>query len=633
MSTALTSLAILKVNYDHGRDFLDQFVPMVAHAAALTPGDFASVPDIQEYLDEEYSIRIPRFVIEKVLRRASKSGYVNVESGAYRVDYTRINDLKIDETRHRTTQQLEVLVDRLQTFVDEKFGISWTEDDAIGGLLTFVTEYHLRLLEADHDDVPAIRVPEPPEKSLVYVAAFITDVRESRPTLFEALMSVVKGQLLFNVVYFDDPNSVVGKFKKTEAYIDGPVLLAGLGYSGEEDQAAIEEMLDLLYAGGANVACFDHTVLEIQEILEACANTLLNEGRAAGFSPVLEHFVEKGEGYSDILLEGEKVRESLRRLRVEPKRPPSVPEDDPVDEAGLEEALAEEIFYRRDIARERDARSLAAVRRLRHGKSFSDLEHCRAVFVSDNRAVIRVSRRWFDAEEKRTGVPHAVTERRITTYIWLKNPVGQPELPEARVVADCSALLRPANELWEKYLDEIVKLREADTVSKDDYFLLRSRSAKRRLVELTGNDVRAFVEGRIPEILEHVRSQLVAEKDVELERERSRRKRAEQRWLGSSRRIRWQSIRAAKGISWLGLVGLLVGVAAGVIIGFIEVRDLLPGWVRAGAVLFQLIFVVGSIASLVMDGPLRRLRREVEVRLQRMIEGKLRAWFHGEGDE
>jgi hypothetical protein len=69
------------------------------------------------------------------------------------------------------------------------------------------------------------------------------------------------------------------RFQQVTVYFDTPFLLDALGYAGKEIAQPALELLGLIRDLGARLACFGHTVTELQGVLGGIANGLRNPRR------------------------------------------------------------------------------------------------------------------------------------------------------------------------------------------------------------------------------------------------------------------------------------------------------------------------------------------------------------------
>src|SRR6266581_9779061 len=68
----VTSLAILKVNWDKGRDYIANYVPFVAECLRKAPQPEVSLANLQAAVSAEFGLKIPLGALKTVLRRAAK---------------------------------------------------------------------------------------------------------------------------------------------------------------------------------------------------------------------------------------------------------------------------------------------------------------------------------------------------------------------------------------------------------------------------------------------------------------------------------------------------------------------------------------------------------------------------------
>lgn len=56
---AIAALAVIKVNWDENRDYIANFVPIVAHCIGRGERDEVSLPDTQAIVEAEFGLQIP----------------------------------------------------------------------------------------------------------------------------------------------------------------------------------------------------------------------------------------------------------------------------------------------------------------------------------------------------------------------------------------------------------------------------------------------------------------------------------------------------------------------------------------------------------------------------------------------
>lgn len=496
----LTSLAILKANWDQGqRSYLDNFLPFIAdclnlsHKAEVAPGELSLA------VRERFGIPLPEGVVQTLLKRAARLGLGTREQGRFRIN--KVEVAKFDLTRQRSDamRREEALVERLMHFCRNRHEFEVERPVAEAALLKHLEKHSTSILRASLRG--AAYQPELEDEPLEYVISdFIVHTFARDPEGFDYLEAVVKGLMLVSVVYLPAPAEVGRRFERTTLLFDTRLLLQALGYEGPEAESSMRQTLELAYELGATLAAFSHTVVETQSVLSGIANSMQRFDRSDHRRLTEQWFRKQGYSASDVELLADNVEEDLKGLRIAIVERPDPMVSLTVDEEALETTLQERIHYQSRTPLLHDLDALTAVHRLRNGRRQSQLERCRALFVTTNNPLIGVARQFFHGGDPQA-VPIALADDDLSTLVWLKRPLDAPDLPRLRIIADCYAALEPGNELWGKYLDEADRLRVRGSITQNDYFILRySLDAKQALMDRTFG----VSERLTPEMVEEV---------------------------------------------------------------------------------------------------------------------------------
>lgn len=516
----LSSLAILKVNWDRGHDYIENFVPFIAEALRTLPQEAVALEDLQQKVEKDFGLRIPQAALQTILKKAIHYGYVRAERRVYVKNAEVLAKLNIAQIRDDVLRQQEALVGKLVQFCADKYNVAWTPESAGNALLTYLDQHSIPVLSAAIEGGTIKPAGGEVQHAGFLVNAFVAHLHQSDPAGFEYLETLVKGRMLADALLFPEIGNVGQRFDEVELYLDTPLVLRALGLSGQGLQRAARETLDLLYEQNANLRIFEHTKDEILGILEPAAKRMRRHGALEqGYGEVLEFLLSSNYTSSDVELIIAKLDDSLRALRIRVKAKPEHEKKYGLDESKLEGHLQEAVHYQRREALLRDLDSLTATYRLRKGDTFEKIELCRAIFVTDNSSLARASHEFFRTEcSSRESVPHCLLDHAIGTIAWLKRPLEASTLPRNRIIANCYAALNPSDALWRKYLAEMARLRQAGTITANDYALLRfSTGARAALMELTLGDPNVFAEGSVAEVLQRARAAVRADLEVELE--------------------------------------------------------------------------------------------------------------------
>lgn len=518
-NSAIASYAILKVNWEqpNRKDYLDNFVLIVAEAVRQLPQDIVSVIDVQKKIRAVFGFEIPQNTISSLLNRVRRHGYINLDHGIYTRNNIALSKLNFDEIRQRVLSSHESLVSALRDFVEDNYKLKWTTDYSEKALQSYLEEHQIRLLGELADDTNTgftSGLPEPTHQLQYVIAKFIIHLRENRSPILDYLETVVRGNLLANAI-FADPSNYARKFKNTTIYFDSPLAIFALGYAGEARKSPVIELLKLLEANKAQVKIFRHSLEEIIGILSACADRIRNKQYKNSYGPSIEYFIEKGFTEVDVMMFIENLEKDLGELNITTVEKPLYSDYKTViNEEGYAEYLKGIIDYSPDrpLPLERDKDSITSILRLRRGEVFIPVEECVALFATSNRSLAQSTRRFPDFNFQYGTAPLALIDYELTNLVWLKDPAISENYPRKRLIADSLASVQPAEALWQKYLATIDALEKNKKISSEQYFILRhSIQAKSELMECTHGEERAFTEGTVQELIEIVESKIRAE--------------------------------------------------------------------------------------------------------------------------
>lgn len=512
------SCAILMINDQERRDYFDNFVPFVIESIRKSTSNVISATEIQKDLLSDFGISLPITVISTILKRKLKpKEYIKVESRNYIPNRERLNTNQFDTLRLKVLEQHEKFISNLKYFVNQKYGEDWDDNESELTLESFLEKNNLLLTR----DETYSQIP--PKVSRHFILADFINSLEAGSVVFAYLESIVRGSALADAIYYAEPSQIDMKFKSTEIYFDTTFIIYALGYAGEAKKAPCIELLDLIKNLGGARRCFKHTVHEIIGILDGCKNRLSNGQLLVDNHGTLDHFVKMRYTPSDverIIFGLENEIEKKLKIRIVEKPPyDGGYQGYNIDEQGLKLKLLEEIRYNNEAALTKDIDSVSAIMRLRKLNSSIFIENCKAVFITTNRSLAEVTKKFFSFGNQNSRiVPPVLSDYVLTNLLWLKSPSKAPDLTRKRIIADCYAALLPDEHIWKKYIEKASSLLKEDKITADEYYILRSApEARVSLMEVTQGDEDVITIGSIEEILQKAKEAMVTDvvKDYE----------------------------------------------------------------------------------------------------------------------
>ena len=520
-SSLLTTFAILKANWNANKDYLSNFEPFVAETLKTWPdGDQVKPMMLRERLCKDFSLpAIPINTAELLRERAAKAGYVRRTRGnGYVPNRDKLDGLPsirvgaADVGRH-----IAALEDAVIAYAKEVHGLDWSQGDAEAAIEGLVDEFSVELALARRSGVITNNDDQQDER-LAVISGFARRAVERDQTNLNYLEEMVRGSLLANVLYFQDLGSWSPKMRDLIVYLDTTIVIRLLGLAPDAQGEAADELRQLLRNFGIGMRVFDHTVVEIQGVLEGVAAGLreARQGRvdlqqhASVDREVLDHLVKKGTDPADIAAIIADLNRRILKAGIQIVDTPDYPERPDFNETRLDELLQEVVKYRYESVRRKDVRSLIGVHLLRRGHEPRELGTARALFVTSNVKVVRAGQRFFRESRLAAPVPHCLTDLSLTTQLWLRAPLTRPDVPRKLLIAESYAALDPGPELWERYLTAIEKQRDEGNI--DDVqvkSLVYSDAAREAFLEITHGDPDA-VDAETPiEVISRYETELV----------------------------------------------------------------------------------------------------------------------------
>jgi len=527
----LTTMAIVRANADTDRDYISNFEPFATDYLKTLPADQEVRPDLlSTVVCEKWGIpSLPSAVAKILIRRAEeRQELVRVEHSLY-PNQQRLADIpELTTEKNAMLARMNSLADKVVQYAVDAHGLTWSREDAASALSRLTEDFGAELALAKRRG----HLSDEPEGDhpLVVVHGFARSALESDPIGFEYLEEMVQGTMLVNAMYFPDVGHVSMRLKHLRIYLDTTPVLRALELADEPVYEATQQMMSLLRDEfQVPLFVFSHTLEEIDGVLGGIAGALRRGTRGAPLQAsvagrnreAIDVLMKRGATAGEIEALRAELRQRLKGLKIEVVDTPAHVEKGHIDEERFDEVLDEVVAYRSRGPRDKDLKSLAAVDRLRGSAKPLDLAQANSLFVTANAKLVRASREYFREADRSAPVAHAMHETALTAQLWVRSPHPLPDLPRQLLVADCFAALNPGPELWERWVQHILRLNERGAVTDEQVQnLIYHQQAKSKLFEVTQGDPEAVQDATVTDVLERFEAALQkpAHDEVALER-------------------------------------------------------------------------------------------------------------------
>ena len=133
----LATVAMLKVNFDAGRDHVAMFQPFVLDAVAHLDADLG-VKEVRREVLARHELSIPINALQTILGRVVRAGYLRREGGRYFRTEKPLGVTDVQKERSLVEARQKLLARRLCQAANEQGVEIGTEDDALDMILKFL---------------------------------------------------------------------------------------------------------------------------------------------------------------------------------------------------------------------------------------------------------------------------------------------------------------------------------------------------------------------------------------------------------------------------------------------------------------------------------------------------------------
>lgn len=510
-------LALLEtLKSDEIQDEIDLFLPFIAVTASEVGKQVINETDIQERLLQSFGFKPPMSAVKVLMTRARKRGLLIKENHAFIPCHEKINDWKngFEHKQEDVRISLNSLKVEFVNFTQEKFRKKITEDEA--------EKLILRFIEINVSSVISERAYRKSELNDTIkntdhlIASFISNIHRSQPVLLEHFSRCVKGMLLANYLFYADKATTKKSYAGITIYLDSPIVLGLLGYSGKQSKETYHDFLNLLQSLHIRVCIFDRTFDEIEGLLQAWKSDLSRKYYGRFNTKTLEWL--RGEGYDTERLDTEikLLDSSIARFGINVIQGFRAKKQFQCDEEALQSAISQRFSPNKNY--EHDTICISRIHNLREGQIINNLNQSFSVFVTHNIPLQKLAYEFFKEEIGRNAIPLVVSEQWMTAMFWLKRPDIYGNLPQEQLLSTAYSLLYTDDKFWNAFLVRFEGLQKRGGISEDDFLRIRWDSDLLRVVHRVSVDVgEDFSEEDIFDVVATINKKHTEKHDAEME--------------------------------------------------------------------------------------------------------------------
>jgi len=517
-NTTLVSIAMLKVQIDSQKDYLDYLVPFVIDVLSLKKPEVINEEITKKLLKTEFGLNIPERTIQIILKRLAKKSYIMKQHGVY-VFAEKFPESNLQNERANAQRHINSVILDIKNFWKSYEKKDLEEEQIVRSLLAVLSDFTTPALSAY---LKGTVIPDEivtTSENHIMIGKYILHIYKSSPNKLDSFILLLKGHMIANAILCPDLQDVKNNYKNLTFYLDTPLVIQLLGFEGIFKKEAIEELVKLLKKLKAEIAIFEHTYDEVHDVLERSADYIdKNDGRG----PIVIEARKNKTKKSDILLFLADLKDSIVEKGISIKKTPSHTSTFQINEDAFENTLDNTLSYRNKNAKSKDIESVRSIYELRKGDYPRSLEDSKAVLVTSNtqfsKAAYEFGKRYQEAEK----VSSVITDFSLANIAWLKAPGGALSLPEKEILAYSYASMCPSNNMLNKFLEEVEKLKNSNLISERHHQILISSSiTSDELMTMTLGNEDALNGETILELANRVENEIKKEELEKLDAEKN----------------------------------------------------------------------------------------------------------------
>ncbi|CAK0395716.1 Uncharacterised protein [Burkholderia pseudomallei] len=519
----------------HGASALQSLIPFFAEACLQFAGELFDAQKFSRAVAERYGINVPRLaalglvehlVHEGVLEEVSNYGansvyrYVKPAQIAGAITASPISEAQVDH-----------LLASFSEYCRTEGNFSTIGDAALhsGFLSRLLNIDSMKLLARREASIAAKRTSstitlaartpqgdkhESEELHLDFLTSqFLLDLRDKQPVMFDLASDVAFASMAAEAITcFVEPSGAGPTLDGLTAFLDSPLLLDMLGVNEEYAEYGAE-LLETIKASGARAAVLDHSVTEAETAVYAQLQYLRSGVNQLAYKWGLS-------SKPDLLnaLVGNVGERAHDRLAIDVQRDPELGlfRRSPTTVAEIDAEMDRRMQPWKNIeAKEHDRKSVWSMLSVRDSSSpCPRICEAKWLLVSRNTALVSIANdawyRWLRGTTKHSAfhiekwAPVAMSDKQFAGYVWARSAGANLNMPRARLIAHCSAAVRPRADVKARAYNLVLDLAGKDEAD-DIAALLEDREGARALMRATRGDPEDVTPERLPFIIEQVK--------------------------------------------------------------------------------------------------------------------------------
>jgi len=205
--------AILAVDIDAKRSFLDYYIPMVAECIRISQSEYINESVITQQLEESFSIRLPEHVVHATLKKLRKRKFLKFDSSSklYKPNYSELEQSNFKQKQLKVLEDHFNLLANLKSYIESHYDEDLSNEQVEQAFEDYLN-YSLKKVALNNKS----ELGE--HKIMYFISKFIKNLQDTHSPLFSYYESIFTGNMLATAVYHTGVDKYQQKFKDTKIF-------------------------------------------------------------------------------------------------------------------------------------------------------------------------------------------------------------------------------------------------------------------------------------------------------------------------------------------------------------------------------------------------------------------------------
>src|SRR3989344_683039 len=499
----ITTFAALKTFYDSGNDLIGVFSNITL--LAFSKEQSYSITSLQKDFLEKISFDIPIDVLQTILKRLRKEGFVNYDilkdynfKSIQLSENGKIRRDKIKNDFDNANREKNALINSIQSFCKQK-GSLISPEEITTDLNNFIEanfSYTVSVIEKNHS-----RISVATQKVYSIIADYFTEAEKSDPVNFSRIKSILYGKII-SIAFLNRRFDQKGKLEKLNIYLDTNIIFSLFGFHDDFYNDSAREVRNLIQESGCKLKVFSFTK---DEIIYKLGGYLREYGYYSSKVRVNSiYYTLKNKGYSKVNIISfiDNIETKLNEIGVEIDYTFEI--QDLLE--GQENKITKLQFYKPHNSLpsvKYDLAVILAIQKIRNRKHYS-WEKSGAIFLTADKQLVAYD---FEEHEHKTSftIPEVIFRSDMASMFWLKGKTGSDNAFMHSFLTNYMRESIISTNLWNKFIDAIKHRINSGEISQEEIEEIISLSETEKILREKG-------EAGIAEILNDSHIQEIKEK-------------------------------------------------------------------------------------------------------------------------